>query len=133
MTNKQRVIWYGSFFVVGIAAVALSALGHLDEVIGMCGITLAAVSVLGLLKAARYAKDPVYARELDVSNSDERLAYLAGKSAQSAFQISVVGLLVLSLALRLFGHGDTADVLGFVSAAELTVYWVSYLVASRRY
>lgn len=133
VTNRQRIVWYGVFFAAGIVAIVLSALGYLDDVLGACGITLSLVSVLQLLKAARYAKDPEFARTVDVSNSDERLAFLAGKSAQSAFQVSVVALCLLSVVLHPLGRGGVADVLGLVAAGELTVYWVSYLVASRRY
>lgn len=133
VTNKQRTTWYGLFFVVGIVAVALSAFGIIDDTLGACGITLSLIAALQLFKAVRYAKDPEFAKTIDVSNADERLAFLAGKSAQSAFQVSVVALLLSSLALRFFGKGDTADVLGFVAFGEVIVYWVSYLVVSRRY
>ena len=133
MSNTQRVAWYGAFFVAGIIAVVAAALGYVDETVECFGIALAAISLLGLGKAARYAKDPAYAKKVDVSNSDERFAYLANKSAQSAFQISVVALAVLSVAIRPFGYNETASVLSCVMGGEVAVYWVSYLVASRRY
>lgn len=133
MSNKTRIGVYGLFFAVGLVAIVLSAVGYIDDVLGACGLTLIIISALQLFKAARYAKDPAFAKQIDASNTDERLAFLAGKAAQSAFQVSVIALCLLSLVLRFVGKGDTADVLGFVACGELLVYWVSYLYLSKKY
>lgn len=133
MTNRQRIIWYGAFLAAGIVAVALSIFGVIDDMLGAFGLALIIISALQLFKAARYASDPAFAKQIDVSNSDERLAYLASKSAEWTFKVSVIGLCVISLVLRLLGGGDTADVLAFVACVEITVYWVSYLVLSKKY
>ena len=133
MTNKQRIIWYGAFLAAGIVAVTLSLFGVIDDMLGACGLALIIISALQLFKAARYAHDPDFAKRIDVGNSDERLAYLASKSAEWTFKVSAIGLCVLSLVLRILGSADTADVLAFVACAEITLYWVSYLVLSRKY
>lgn len=133
MKNSQRIAWYSVLAVAGIVVAVTACLGYTDSSMAGLGGALTVLAALKLLKAAKYARDPEYARKVDASNSDERLAFLASKASEVTFQISVVVLAVLSLALRPFGLKAVADTLSCAMAAEVAVYWVSYLVVSRRY
>lgn len=133
MSNNQRFVWYVALLVAGILLVGLGMLEQVDGYVAGIGGALAAMAVVRLVLERRYATDPAYARKVDVSNSDERLAFLAGKSAEWAFKLSVIGLAVLSLVLRPFGYDETANTLSFIMAIELIMYWAGYFVLSRRY
>ena len=131
--HTQRIIWYAMFAVAGIIAVAFGVLGYTDSYVAGLGGASIGVAGIKLSKELRYAKDPAYAKRVDAVDSDERLAFLASKSAEITFQLSIVALAVLSLALRPLGYDDTASVLCVVMGVETAMYWVSYLVVSRRY
>lgn len=133
MTNKNRVVAFAALLVVGIVIVGLGVLGYTNDLMAGCGAVLAAVSGIQLYRWVRYENDPSYAQMMDAANTDERLAFLASKAAEVTFQLSVYGLAILSFALRPFGYAQTANVLGVVMGVELTVYWVSYFILSRRY
>ena len=133
MTNKQRIITYSVFAVIGVGLVVLGTLGHISGTATGFGAALLAVSALKLFKGYRYESDPAYARQIDASNADERLAFLASKAAEATFQLSVILLAVLSLVLRPLGGSDTADLLGCVMACEVAIYWLSYLFISKKY
>ena len=135
MSRNQKTYLYMALFVAGVALVVLGCLEvvDLDSYWSGMGGALAGVAGIRLVQAARYAKDPAYARRVEVSNSDERTAFVAGRSAAMTFRLSVLVLAVLSVALYPLGQPSLARVLGFVICGELVMYWVSYMVFSRRY
>ena len=135
MSRNQWTFFYAALFVAGVALVVLSCL----EVFAVgsywsgLGGALAGVSAIRLVQAVRYAKDPAYAHRIEVGNSDERTAYVAGQSAALTFRMSILVLAVLSAALIPLGHPVISRVLGFVVCGELVGYWVAYLVFNRKY
>lgn len=133
MTSKSRVVWYVAYVAVGILMVVLGVLGYVSEVLSGIGGALAGVGTIRLVQEARCTRNPDYSRRREVANTDERNVFLAGKSASTTFRLSILGLAVISIAVRLAGQEAIANTLGFVMCAELVVYWVSYLVLSRRY
>lgn len=133
MTNKQRIITYSAFAAVGIVATIVGVLGYADAATTGMGAALIVVSALKLFKGYRYENDPVYAKQVDTSNADERLAFLASKAAERTFQVSVILLAILSLVLRPFGKTDTANLLAYVMTCEVGIYWLSYLFVSKKY
>ena len=135
MSRNQKTYLYVALFVAGVALVVLGCLEAvgLDSYWSGMGGALAGVAGIRLVQAARYAKDPAYARRVEVSNSDERIAYVAGRSAAMAFRLSILVLAVLSVALYPLGQPTMARALGFVICGELVAYWVSYMVLSRKY
>jgi heme O synthase-like polyprenyltransferase len=133
MTNKQRIVTYSAFAAVGTAVTVAGMLGYADGAIAGCGGVLLAISALKLFKGYRYETDPAYAKRIDTSNADERLAFLATKAAESTFQLSVILLAVLSLVLRPLGANDTANLLGCIMAGQVALYWLSYLFVSKKY
>ena len=133
MTNKQRIITYSAFAAIGAGLIVAGMLGHVDSASTGFGAALLAISALKLFKGYRYESDPAYARQVDASNADERLAFVASKAAEATFQVSVILLAVLSLVLRPLGGSDTADLLGCIMACEVAIYWLSYLFVSKKY
>lgn len=133
MNDKTRVVVYGALTVLGAALVLAGVLGYLGDELPIVGGALVTLSVVRLIQVARRAYDPEYARMDAVRNSDERFAFLAGKSADLAFRISVIGLAILSVVLRPFGYPEAANTLGLAMSAEVAVYWACYLVMKNRY
>ncbi|MDO4805618.1 MAG: hypothetical protein Q4A07_00065 [Coriobacteriales bacterium] len=136
MTVKNRVAWYVAYVVGGAVLFVLGMLdvsGNGDQYLCGIGGGLVGVGAIRLVQEARRVKDPAYAKRLEVNASDERNVFVAGKSAQITFKWSILGLAIANIVLRPFGYHLVANVLGVVMCMELVVYWVSYLVLSRRY
>lgn len=136
MAGKSRIVWYVAYVVVGATMLALgllNLLGKGDEY--WCGIGggLIGVGALRLVQEVRQAKDPTYAKKVEIRNTDERNVFVAGKSAQTTFKLSMLLLLVANIVLRPLGHESVANVLGIVVGLELVMYWACYLVMSRTY
>lgn len=136
MAGKNRVVWYVTYVVGGAVLFVLGMLntsGNGDQYLSGIGGGLIGIGVIRLVQAARRVKDPAYAKQMEIRASDERNEFVAGKSAQTTFKFSILALAIANIALRPFGYHLVADVLGFVMCMELVVYWVSYLVLSRKY
>lgn len=133
MTNRKKVFIYGALFVCGAALVLLGIFEYLDGYWSGMGGGLAGVAAVRLVQAARLARDPAYAKKIEISNTDERLAFVAGRAANYTFRMSVLVLAVLSMVLYPLGYASIARVLGFAMCFEVNLYWICYLVLIRRY
>ena len=133
MKHNTRTIAYGALTIVGAACFLAGCLGYADGTVAGFGGALIAVSVIFFAKEMRYAKDADYAKRIDASENDERLSFLVGKAAGATFQLTFVGLAVLSLVLPHLGYAEVGRTLGVVMGIEVLIYWLSYLVLSKKY
>ena len=133
MTKSQKNLVYVAEFVVGIAVVVLGCLEYVDSYWSGLGGALAGVAAIRLVMAVRYARDPTYARKVEVNNSDERVAFVAGRSADMTFRLSILGLALLAIVLWPLGYTSTSRILGLVMCAETMLYWVTYMIMMRKY
>lgn len=133
MTHRNRIIWYAVLLLAGLATLGIGLSGHAEEYVGPIGGMMIAMAAIRLWNEARYARDPAYAKQVDIHGTDERTAFIANRAAATTFRISVLALAALSVALRPFGYDDIASVLCIVMAAEVAIYWVCYAVANRTY
>ncbi len=133
MTMSRKNLIYMAELLIGIVVVVLGCLEYVDSYWSGIGGALAGVAAIRLVMAVRYARDPAYARKVEVQSSDERIAFVAGRSADMAFRLSILGLALLAIVLRPLGYADVSRTLGLVMCAETTLYWVTYLVMSRKY
>ena len=135
MENRGKIGYAFStaMLVCGIAIIVVGTIRILEPWITGIGAGLTAMGGLFLYKSLRYEKDPEYARKVDVSNTDERLSFVSGKAAMWTFQMSVMGLAILSVVLIPLGFEEAARTLGLTMAAITALYWVSYFTLIRRY
>ena len=105
----------------------------LDSFWSGMGGGLAAVGAVRLALAARYKKDPDYAKQVDISNHDERNQFVAVKARSWTMYLTIILLAVLSIILRFAGLVPQSQLCLYVMCAMLVIYWVTYMILSKRY
>ena len=133
MYNGKRIVWYTILVIAGAALFLAGCFEVLDSFWSGMGGGLAAVGAVRLALAARYKKEPDYARQIDISNNDERNRFISGKAKSWTMYLTVIILAVLSIILRAAGSVSQSQICLYVMCGMLVIYWVAYMILSRKY
>ncbi len=122
------------WIVLGAALIALSAAEVLDSSVysGMGG-ALMAVGALRLSRILKYRRDPAYREKVDTEAKDERNSFLRMKSWAWTGYILVIGEALGAVIAMILGRRELQLMLSYSVCLMLMVYWVTYLVLSRKY
>ncbi len=124
---------YISMTLLGIAILVLNSVMDLTVAASAVGAGLFAYGFNRLVGEWRAEHDPEYARKMEISNQDERLAYIADKARSATLIILIMGLSILGVVLvsiDLKPYGFTCLYITFGISA---LYFIVYQVLSRRY
>ncbi len=132
--NNRRLALSIFWLVTGVVLTVLSILEVLDSAYwsGMGG-GLTAVGALQIVRNLRYRRNPQFREKIDTEAGDERCSFLRMKSwswtGYIVMLVEAVGV-VVAMVLR---QETVRTVLSSSVCLILVVYWVSYLVLSRKY
>ena len=119
--------------IVGIVLMILSKRGTLDEYWGGMGTALIFISFIMLIRQIRYKSDKDYKAEVDVKTNDERNKYLRVKAWSWAGYLFVIISAVATIVLRIAGYDQYSMMAGASVCLIMVLYWVSYILLSRKY
>lgn len=134
MYNNKRLVLSIFYLVLGLTFTALSIAGVSNSpyLSGMGG-GLTVVGALQLIRNLRYRKDADYREKVDIAATDERNRFLRLQSwAWTGYIVVLVeaaGIIVAAV----LGQEIVRQVLGYSVCLLIGVYWISYLVLSRKY
>ena len=119
--------------LLGISVLVINA--YMDLTVAVCaiGAGLFAYGVNRLIGEWRVTHDPEYARQLEIANQDERLAYIADKSRSMTLIITVISLAVLGIVLQSIGMKSYGFLCLYIMCGISVLYFIIYKVLSRRY
>ena len=131
-TNRLALTVF--WIVLGAVLVVLTVTEVLDSSIysGMGG-ALMAVGTLQLIRALKYRKDSEYKEKVDTELGDERNRFLRMKSWSWAgyFTILIEGIgAIIAMAL---GERTVQLVLSYSVCLVLVIYWIAYVILSKKY
>ena len=134
MYNNRRLALSIFWVLLGVTLLVLSITEVLDSSMyaGM-GSVLIVVGGLQIIRNIRYRKDAAYQKKVDTETSDERNRFLSMKSWSWTGYIVVIiqGIgVVVATVLR---EDTIRQILSYSVCLMVTVYWISYLVLSRKY
>ena len=134
MYNNRRLALSIFWVLLGVTLLVLSITEVLDSSMyaGM-GSVLIVVGGLQIIRNIRYRKDVAYQEKVDTETSDERNRFLSMKSWSWTGYIVVIiqGIgVVVATVLR---EDTIRQILSYSVCLMVTVYWISYLVLSRKY
>lgn len=134
MYNNKRLILSIFWVVAGLVLFALSVTEILDSSYfsGM-GAALAVVGSLQILRNLRYRKDAEYKEKIDIEVSDERNRFLRLQSWAWTGYIIVFIEAAGSIAAAVLGQELVRLVLSYSVCLILCVYWITWLILSRKY
>ena len=132
--NNKRLALNIFWIVLGVILIVLSVTEKLDSSIyaGMGG-ALAAVGALQLARTVKYRKDAVYREKVDTEISDERNRFLRMKSWSWAGYCTIliegIGVIIAMIS----GERTIQLILSYSMCLILVIYWISYVILSRKY
>lgn len=133
MYSKRKMIWYTFILAAGIVLIVLSCIGTLDSFWSGFGGGIAAVGLVRLINGVKYRRDPGLAKQMDVSQKDERVSFIATRARAWAFHISALGSAAAVLVLKFMGREELAMCVSLVLCGMLVVYSAVFAVLQRKY
>ena len=132
--DNRRLALSIFWVVLGAVLMGLSAAGVLDSSVysGMGG-ALMGIGVLQIIRTVRYRTDSGFKEKLDTEISDERNKFLRMKSWSWTGYIVVLTEAVGSVIALLLGQHTVQLMLSYTVCLTIGVYWIVYLVLSRKY
>ena len=133
MKATQRIVASILEIAVGIFLSVLGFMGVIDSYWSGMGTALITMGVIFLLRTFRYKTEAEYKETVDVEVNDERNKYLrmmAWSWTGNAF-VLVAG--IGSIIFKIVGIDIYSVACGFAVCLLVLLYWISYLLLSRKY
>ncbi len=119
--------------VLGTALLVLNSAMDLPIAVGAVGAGVFAYGLCRLIGEWRIKNRPEYAKELEISNQDERMAFIADKSRSATLIITVIVLSVLGIILLSIGQKAYGYTCLYATCGISAIYFIVYQIISRRY
>ena len=134
MYNNRRLALSIFWVLLGVTLLVLSITEVLDSSMyaGM-GSVLIVVGGLQIIRNIRYRKDVAYQEKVDTETSDERNRFLSMKSWSWTGYIVVIIQGIGVIVATVLREDTIRQILSYSVCLIITVYWISYLVLSRKY
>ena len=121
------------WMVLGAVLIGCDVAGLVGEVWSGMGGGLLAVGGLQVYRQLKYRRNEEYREKVDIAMQDERNHFIRGKAWAWAGYLFVIITAVGSLILRFAGKSELADMAACGVALLVFLYWVSYMMLSRKY
>lgn len=119
-------------FLFAVVLIAICAYGT-NAQIGMFGTMLAVIALKNIRKNLAYLKNDEKLRKEEIIENDERNISIVNRARSLSFIIFVVILSVLGTVLYALGKADIATLVFEGLCALVIIYWICYIVISRKY
>ena len=132
--NNKRLALTVFWIVLGAVLVVLTVTEVLDSSIysGMGG-ALMAVGTLQLIRAIKYRKDSEYREKVDTELGDERNRFLRMKSWSWAGYLTILIEGIGAIIAMALGERTVQLVLSYSVCLVLVIYWIAYVILSKKY
>ena len=131
--GKKKMALSIFWMVLGAALIGCEAAGLLSEVWSCMGGGLLVVGGLQVYRQMKYRRNEAYREKVDIAMQDERNRFIRGKAWAWAGYLFVIITAVGSIALRVVGREELANLAACGMALLVFLYWGSYMVLSRKY
>lgn len=132
--NNKKLALSVFWVLLGLTLVVLSVVDVLDSApySGMGG-GLAAVGALQVWRNLKYRKDAEYREKIDTEASDERNRFLRMKSWSWAGYTAILAEGIGAVIAMAMGEQTIQLVLSYCVCLLIAVYYVAYVILSRKY
>ena len=132
--NNRKLALSIFWIVLGAILMGLSMAGMLDSDLysGMGG-ALIVVGAMQVYKNLKYRRNPEYRERLDTEAKDERNAFIRMRSWAWAGYITILALSIGTVVALILGQQTIQMTLMYTICLIVGVYWVAYVVLSRKY
>ena len=134
MYNNKRLILSIFWIVLGTVLMVLSVMEKIDpSMYSAMGGALIAIGALQTIRNLRYRRDAEYRKKIDTEVNDERNRFLSMKSWSWTGYIVVLVEVIGVVAAMIAGQQTLQQILSYSVCLIVVVYWITYLILSRKY
>ena len=133
MRNDRRVIAAICYIVLGAVLLVLGMMEMVDEFWSGMGGALVVVGVLRMVQFFRYRNNEEYREKTEIAAKDERNHYIRNKAWAWSGYLFVLIAAVATIAFKIAGQETLSFAASMAICLLLVLYWVSFLVLSRKY
>ena len=133
MKIDRRIISNILYIILGAILFVLCFAGILDAFWSGMGGALISMGVIRMIHILRYSKDEAYRENKQIEATDERNQFLRNKAWAWAAYFFVLITAVVTIALKLLGQDLLSIVAGSSICILFLLYWICYLVLSKKY
>ena len=131
--GRRKIILNVFWIILGAALLGMSIAGQLGELYSGMGGGLIGVGIVQLIRGIRYNTDKEYRENYDTEAADERNSFIRMKAWSWAGYIFVLTAGVVCLVCMIMGQTLYSQLAGYAVCLLVCLYWVSYMVLSRKY
>ena len=132
--NQKQALLSAFWIILGIVLLFLTFTEIIDSTLyGGMGGALIAVGCLQLFRHIRYDKDENYRERIDIEVSDERNQFLRLRSWSWAGYITVLLEAIASVIAFICKQVVVGQVLSYSICLIVFIYWLSYVILSKKY
>ena len=134
MYNNKRLMLSIIWIVLGSVLMVLSVIGKLDSSMysGMGG-ALIVIGILQTVRNLKYRRNTEYRKKIDTEVRDERNRFLSMKSWSWTGYIVVLVEGIGLVAATVAGEQTIQRILSYSVCLIIVVYWITYMILSRKY
>ena len=133
MKKDRRIIACIIYTVIGITLLVLGILEIVDSFWSGMGGALIAVGLVRMIHILRYHHDEAYQENMEIEMKDERNQFIRNKAWAWSGYLFVLISAVATIALKIAGQDTLSFAASMALCLLLVLYWVSFLVLSKKY
>ena len=133
MKRDMRMYFSIAWLIIGLALIALSFAGKVDEFWNGMGFGMAIIGVLQLLRTHRFMKNSAYREAVEIAETDERNHFIRCKAWAWAGYLFVIITAVSSLVFKFMGQDLLSYAASMAVCLLLVLYWVAYYALQKKY
>lgn len=131
---KHRLYIGIAYCILGIVLIIAEILKSFNNhFISSFGFTLVALGILRIVQNRKITKNEKTMHQRELAESDERNRMISerAKSWTFSFTIMISGILVIILSI--LGYHDQAQPFAWLVTLMVAIYWIFWLIISRKY
>lgn len=133
MKQDRRIVAAIIYVVLGAVLLALGIMEVVDEFWSGMGGALMVVGVLRVVQFFRYRNNEEYREKAEVAAKDERNHYIRNKAWAWSGYLFILIAAVAVIVFKVAGQDTMSFAASMAVCLLLVLYWISFLVLSRKY
>ena len=131
---KQRQYIAIGYCILGLVLVISAILNDFENYfISSFGFALLILGTLRIMKNRRITKNEQTMHRHEIAETDERIRFLSDRAKSWTFSFSILLAGIIVIILSLLGYHDQAQPFSWFACLMVAIYWVFWLIASKKY
>ena len=131
---RQRQYIAVSYCVIGLVLILVFFLGETENYfINSFGFALLFIGITRIIQNRKITKSEDSMRKREIAESDERYRMIAEKAKSWVFSFSLMTAAIVTIVLSVLGYHEQAQPFAWFVCLMVAIYWVFWLIASKKY